>query len=795
MRRLFSLLPLLLPLPNLVQAADPVCTLENRVCAENNNSGKCIRYENTFTCVRLNPAGSRCTVDANPTLSDCTLSAPVCSAESGGICLETTTDFVCKSEPSGEGIRIDDTSVTVSYSKETKGEIPAGCIIGAEVCLDDDARDIEVENWEGHFVSANPVCWVTERTILCPSVDGAASCQKLELAGCQKLTDPVCETEEHGVCVRWSSTYRCTRDEVIGDDIITDDVVTTPGDVTEDDSACRKELEDAAARGENCTVNSKVCVKTDPTGVLPCLEYRTTMTCTSSSTDTCAPLKNLSGSGDCMLAAEPECTLTDADGNCRRTESTYVCTESVTSESVSPATFLKAMTVTNWRESDDCLLDDGSVMTASLSLLSRASTTDNSSGCILASRTCIEGEGLRFVEGRPAYSACWAWEEKWTCRAEGNECLEYEKDPSCKLVSETCSDGSTDCPRPSRVYSCTRPGLSASVGQVCDGQICVGDQCQDVGDTADGDFIDAILQLEIGRQLSVYGDTNVNEFFGGTVSTCRDRMAAETCCRADAAPNTSNAAFGQYLLFGVAAGVEFVKWIGSPYVYDLLSWSDKTSWLLNKIYGSSGTGAYSPTFSFWGATAQYSESAGWTFNFSSAGFVSAMASQFWNKYQSCRATDQRTALAKTQRLCHYVGTTCEKKVTGLGCVETAEKHVCFNSRLARILNEQGRPQLGRDFGNPIKPDARGFTIDEFAKLDFSKMDLSEFIADIVKEVTARGNISAEAAAARARERIEAMVKGELATTAKLPGASDTVASKDQPTKPDGTGGPSTPSSK
>lgn len=177
MRRLFSLFPLLLPLPNLVLAADPVCTLENRVCAENNNSGKCIRYENTFTCVTLNPAGSRCTVDANPTLTDCTLSAPVCSAESGGICLETTTDFVCKSEPSGEGIRIDDTSVTVSYSKETKGEIPAGCIIGAEVCLDDDARDIEVENWEGHFVSANPICWVTERTILCPSVDGAASCQ------------------------------------------------------------------------------------------------------------------------------------------------------------------------------------------------------------------------------------------------------------------------------------------------------------------------------------------------------------------------------------------------------------------------------------------------------------------------------------------------------------------------------------------------------------------------------------------------------------------------------------------
>ena len=40
MRRLLSIAPLLLPLPNLVQAADPVCTLENRVCAEN-KSGKC----------------------------------------------------------------------------------------------------------------------------------------------------------------------------------------------------------------------------------------------------------------------------------------------------------------------------------------------------------------------------------------------------------------------------------------------------------------------------------------------------------------------------------------------------------------------------------------------------------------------------------------------------------------------------------------------------------------------------------------------------------------------------------
>lgn len=777
-------------------ADDTVCKLQNRLCAETNSSGTCIRYENTFECVTPNPAADRCTVAANPTLSDCRITSKGCTAEKNGICLETTSDLVCTEQPSGDGVKITDTRVNISYTTEKKGEIPPGCIVGAEVCVDDKPRDVEVSNWPGHAVKAEPACWVSEKTILCPSDTGAASCQKLELAGCVKIKDTVCETEENGVCVRWSSTYRCTRGEVVGGDITTDGVVTTPGDLTEDDSACQKVIEDSAAEGQTCKELSKVCVKTDPSGQLPCLEYKTTLSCTTPSVDTCSGLQSLAGRGDCMLTAEPRCVSTDENGKCLRTESTYVCAESVTKESASPANFLKETVMPNWRDAKDCLLPDGSVMTASLSLLSTTrSGNQSSSGCIMTNRVCSEGEGIRFVEGRPVRRACWAYEETWSCRSNDDECDEFEKDRNCKLVSETCSDGSTDCPRPSRVYSCKRPGVSASLGQVCDNQICVGDQCHDVGDTPDTDFIDAILQMEIGRQLSVYGDASNDNFFGGTVASCKDRKAAESCCRAGSAPNTSNSAFGQMLVFGVGAGMELVKWVGSPYVYDLLAWSDHTSSLLTAIYGSSGTGAYSPSFSFWGATASYTQSAGWTFGFSPAGFVSAAASQFWDKYQSCSAEDQRTALAKSQRLCHYVGTTCEKKVAGIGCVETAEKHVCFNSRLARIINEQGRPQLGRTFGNPTKPDARGFTIKEFSQLDFSKMDLSEFLADIVKEVSARGGISAEAAAVRAKERIEAMVKGEIAVSSKVPGASNTIAADNQPTKPDGTGGPSTPSSK
>src|SRR3546814_19770346 len=59
---------------------------------------------------------------------------------------------------------------------------------------------------------------------------------------------------------------------------------------------------------------------------------------------------------------------------------------------------------------------------------------------------------------------------------------------------------------------------------------------------------------------------------------------------------------------------------------------------------------------------------------------------------------------------------------------------CFNTKLGRIIQEQGRPQLkafnGNLWGTAKKPMCRGFTPEEFQALDFSKIDLSEYYADI-----------------------------------------------------------------
>lgn len=90
-------------------------------------------------------------------------------------------------------------------------------------------------------------------------------------------------------------------------------------------------------------------------------------------------------------------------------------------------------------------------------------------------------------------------------------------------------------------------------------------------------------------------------------------------------------------------------------------------------------------------------------------------------------------------VCHEVGEYCSKEINlmfGNVCVEKSKRYCCFNSKLARIIHQQGRPQIdGLDWGTPESPTCRGFTPEEFERLDFSKINLSEFYKDIeVKEM-------------------------------------------------------------
>jgi len=100
--------------------------------------------------------------------------------------------------------------------------------------------------------------------------------------------------------------------------------------------------------------------------------------------------------------------------------------------------------------------------------------------------------------------------------------------------------------------------------------------------------------------------------------------------------------------------------------------------------------------------------------------------------ESCDAQDMETALLKDSGYCVSVGSYCAEHWPLVGCVQRAESHCCFNSKLARIVQEQGRAQLPAmgGFGTPDAPNCRGFRPEEFQAIDFSKIDLSEYFDEL-----------------------------------------------------------------
>ncbi len=101
----------------------------------------------------------------------------------------------------------------------------------------------------------------------------------------------------------------------------------------------------------------------------------------------------------------------------------------------------------------------------------------------------------------------------------------------------------------------------------------------------------------------------------------------------------------------------------------------------------------------------------------------------------CDQGDIQTGMQAASKDCHYIGDYCEKKWPLVGCIQKAKGYCCFNTKMARIIHEQGRPQLqsfGADggWGSPNAPNCRGFTPEEFQDLDFSRIDLSEYFGDI-----------------------------------------------------------------
>ena len=115
---------------------------------------------------------------------------------------------------------------------------------------------------------------------------------------------------------------------------------------------------------------------------------------------------------------------------------------------------------------------------------------------------------------------------------------------------------------------------------------------------------------------------------------------------------------------------------------------------------------------------------------------------------SCTVEEEELAEARAAGVTHYLGEYCAKRILGI-CRRRDRAWCVFTSELGRILHEQARPQLGMTWD-----DCRGFSIAEIQRIDFDRVDLSEFTDTLLDANEAPGislpNAGATGAAMRNR---------------------------------------------
>lgn len=149
-----------------------------------------------------------------------------------------------------------------------------------------------------------------------------------------------------------------------------------------------------------------------------------------------------------------------------------------------------------------------------------------------------------------------------------------------------------------------------------------------------------------------------------------------------------------------------------------------------------------------------------------------------NIIYECEPAEFELAAKKEVKTCHHIGSYCAQKALG-ACVEKRESYCCFNSPVARILQEQIREQIGPSWGSPESPNCAGVGVADMKHIDWGKVDLTEWLSILkitgnyptpnmmnIENLTGSGsalnaNGTRENSATRTQERIDGVDAAEL----------------------------------
>lgn len=430
------------------------------------------------------------------------------------------------------------------------------------------------------------------------------------------------------------------------------------------------------------------------------------------------------------------CTQTAFDGTCLNFQNTYRCADTVA----------PAQGVVSLANSYTIVSDQTNT--------AQCTQFQSNPDCTLAAHTCVAGPETRNINGMPVYKDCWEWKDDYICASaqRQSDCGDLDANAACSSTTSRCLETlpSGGCSLVERQYQCKVKDGTSNTVTTCDTGVCVNGDCTGPTSTPDGDLAKVMTGLEIARQSGVYIDPATQEIFKGTDADCKVKLGGlVNCCKAKSGGGGQvNSVMFQAVK---VIGNEAIRFLGSSYVYDALFSSDLVpTAIISAMYGSSTGASYTlfgnGSLSFYGIT--YVPGLNPPFAFDPISFAAAIALQVITQYLQCDQDEQLLGMRKEQRLCTYVGSYCSMKFLGV-CLEKKEGYCCYNSRLSRIINEQGRSQIGKAYGDPKYPNCSGFTPAELASLDFSRMDLAEFFEEVMPK-----NLNTELLTERATQAVQ-----------------------------------------
>ena len=370
----------------------------------------------------------------------------------------------------------------------------------------------------------------------------------------------------------------------------------------------------------------------------------------------------------------------------------------------------------------------------------RITLTGSPNKCMRSSSICSDpSPTTRVFDTVPVTNACWQYSNQFDCldTIPLSDC-DQPRWGSCTKVGEmTCIEhdpiDQTICTAQKQNFTCLAADtIKTETVADCTNQVFTDDSGIEwnTGHKPNTDLPRAVAYMEAAREGGSYmtGDINNLEIFKGFDNRCVKKLfGLVNCCKKTGGINLSG--FSNFAIL-VSTGKTVGKAMASTYTRDMLFASDAPG-MLKKGFEYLFDGGYQSTLAgFIAGKVGLSELM--TSFVPGPWSIALMAIQL-SGLTSCPQKEQITSIKRGANLCVDLGDYCSREFKAAFfkvCVERTQSACCFNSKLAKIVNVQGKAQLGRSMGWGSAPNCSGFTVSDFQKLDLSRMDLSEFMEEV-----------------------------------------------------------------